>query len=129
MTKPAKRRAIALLPDFERHHEPLVPRPIFLRRVLGSSILAGLMLGVCLGLGVVGYHALAGLPWLDSLVNASMILGGMGPVDPVRTTAGKWFESAYAIFCGVAFLTSVGVFVAPMVHRFLHRFHLETKAD
>ena len=88
-----------------------------------------IILSICLGIGVVGYHALAGLPWLDALVNASMILGGMGPVDAVHSTGGKWFESLYALFSGVAFLTSVGVFVAPMVHRFLHRFHLETGAD
>ena len=66
---------------------------------------------------------------LDSLVNASMILGGMGPVDPITTTAGKLFESAYALFSGVAFLTSVGVFLAPALHRLLHRFHLEQRGS
>jgi hypothetical protein len=124
----AKRIRIPLLPEFEGRHEPLLSPEAFARRVFWNAVLAGGFLGLCLGIGVVGYHALAGLGWLDSLVNASMILGGMGPVDPVRTAAGKWFESAYAIFSGVAFLTSVGVLVAPVVHRFLHRFHLEQDA-
>ena len=82
-----------------------------------------------LGVGVLGYHTFAKLPWLDALVNASMILGGMGPVDPVTTTWGKWFVSVYAIFSGVAFLTSVGIMLAPFAHRTLHRFHLELDDD
>ena len=114
---------------FEHRHEPLVPKSVFYARVARSIGLACALLGIALGIGVLGYHALAQLDWLDALVNASMILGGMGPVDPVRTAAGKWFESAYAIFCGVVFLTSVGVMVAPVVHRALHRFHLESDEE
>jgi hypothetical protein len=125
MSAHAARRPRKLLTDYESRHEPLLPTREFAWRVFGSAILALGSLSVCLGLGVLGYHRFARLGWLDSLVNASMILGGMGPVDPVRTTAGKWFESAYAIFSGVAFLTSVGVLLAPIAHRFLHRFHLE----
>jgi len=78
-----------------------------------------------LAAGAIGYHFICGLPWVDSILNASMILTGMGPVDPMRTTAAKLFASAYAIFSGVAFLTIVGVLVAPIIHRYLHRFHLE----
>ena len=74
---------------------------------------------------MVGYHYTEGLPWLDSLLNASMILGGMGPVDVVRTSAGKWFASFYALFSGMVLLVAAGVLIAPVVHRFLHRFHLE----
>jgi hypothetical protein len=70
-------------------------------------------------------HYSEGLPWLDSLLNAAMILGGMGPVDPVRTTAGKWFASFYALFSGMVLLVAVSVLIAPVFHRFLHRFHLE----
>jgi hypothetical protein len=112
---------------FERRHEPLLPRRQFLLRLARSAAFAGGLIGAGLGIGVLGYHAFAGLGWLDSLVNASMILGGMGPVDPVRSTAGKWFESAYAIFSGVMFLTSVGVLLAPVAHRALHHFHLDAE--
>ena len=83
------------------------------------------MVAVSLTIGVVGYHVTAGLSWVDSLLNASMILTGMGPVDPLPTATAKLFASAYAIFSGVAFLTIVAVMLAPLVHRFLHRFHLE----
>ena len=78
-----------------------------------------------LGIGVLGYHVTEGLSWLDSLLNASMILGGMGPVDPIRTDAGKLFASFYALFSGMVLLVAVGVLIAPVFHRFLHRFHLE----
>ena len=110
-------------------HKPLPSRREFATHLAHNGQIAGLMLLVSLGIGVVGYHAFGGLKWLDSLVNASMILGGMGPVDPVRSTGGKWFESLYALFSGVAFLTSVSVFIAPMLHRFLHRFHLEAAEE
>lgn len=76
-------------------------------------------------LGVLGYHFIAGFTWVDSLLNASMILAGMGPVNPIENEAGKIFASAYALFSGVVFLGSVGVLFAPLYHRFLHRFHLE----
>ena len=108
-----------------RRHHPLPPRPVFLKRLLRSaSIASGLVLG-SLGLGALGYHAFEGLPWLDSTLNAVMILTGMGPVDPLRSTAGKLFGIFYALFSGVAFLTMVAVLFAPVAHRFLHRFHLD----
>ena len=78
-----------------------------------------------LALGVCGYHILEGLPWIDSLLDASMILGGMGPVDPIRTTAGKLFASFYALYSGLAIISVAGLLLAPIVHRFLHRFHIE----
>ena len=110
---------------FEHHRQPLADRRLFARRLvryiaLSSSIILG-----SLAIGVLGYHYTEGLPWLDSLLNASMILGGMGPVDPVRTSAGKWFASFYALFSGMVLLVAAGVLVAPIFHRFLHRFHLE----
>ena len=112
---------------FENKSQALLPRRKFVRRVLRSAMLAGAMILSVLALGVMGYHWLAGLGWLYSLVNASMILGGMGPVDPIQTDAGKWFVSVYALFSGVAFLTSVGVFFAPTLHRLMHHFHIEAK--
>ena len=80
-------------------------------------------------LGSVGYHRLGGLPWIDSLLNASMILAGMGPVDPLRTTAAKLFASFYALYSGIAFLTMVAILMAPLLHRFLHKLHLEVAEE
>ena len=114
---------------FEHKRQALLPRPRFVRRMLLSGALAGTVLLFSLAVGVTGYHWLGRLTWLDSLVNASMILGGMGAVDPITTDAGKWFESAYALFSGVAFLTSVGVFLAPALHRLMHHFHIETDEE
>lgn len=110
---------------FERRRQPLLPARAFRGRLVAYGALAMGLIGGSLAIGVLGYHTIAGLSWLDALLNASMILTGMGPVDPMRTAGAKIFASAYAIFSGVAFLTSVGVVVAPIFHRFLHRFHLE----
>jgi hypothetical protein len=110
---------------FEGRRHPLAPAPVFRRRMITSMGLAGGVLGASLGIGVAGYHWCGGLRWLDALVNASMILGGMGPVDPITRPAGKWFASAYALYSGVALLTSVGILFAPAVHRVLHKFHIE----
>jgi len=109
----------------EQKRSALLPRRKYLRHVLRSGAIAGVIILFALVVGIGGYHWLVGLPWLDSLVNASMILGGMGPVDPITTDAGKWFVSVYALFSGVAFLTSVGVFFAPTLHRLMHHFHIE----
>jgi hypothetical protein len=109
----------------ERRHQPLLPPAKFRGRLAKYAALAFGVIGVSLLIGVAGYHWWGELAWLDSLVNAAMILGGMGPVDPVRSTAGKWFESAYALYSGIALLTSVGLLFAPVVHRVLHHFHLE----
>lgn len=98
---------------------------VFWRRFLQNAAIAVGIIGSSLGIGIVGYHVTEGLPWLDALVNASMILSGMGPVDPLRHAAGKWFASFYALFSGVMFITTVGVLFAPVFHRYLHRFHLE----
>ena len=110
---------------FTHRTRPLLPRKLFALRVLRSLALALGIIGVSLALGVCGYHFCEGLPWLDSLLNASMILTGMGPVSELHTVAGKWFASFYALFSGVVFITSVAVLLAPLVNRFLHKFHLE----
>jgi len=115
-----------MISRYEHRGQPLLPRHHFYRR-LARHGLAGLgLIAVALGIGVVGYHAIAGLGWVDSIHNASMILAGMGPVDPMPNPRSKLFASAYAIFSGVVFLGTVGVFLSPIVHRFLHRFHFET---
>lgn len=110
---------------YEHRREPLLPRSVFFLRVARHFCLAIGMVGVSLGIGVLGYHCTEGLDWLDSLLNASMILGGMGPVNELHHNAGKWFASFYALFSGVVFLVMCGVLFAPVVHRFLHKFHLD----
>jgi hypothetical protein len=110
---------------FERRHEPLIGGRAFAVRVAKTAATVGIVVGGGLGIGVLGYHWLAGLDWIDSLLNASMILTGMGPVNPMSTVSAKLFASAYALFSGVLFLSSVGVLLAPFVHRSMHRFHLE----
>jgi hypothetical protein len=82
---------------------------------------------ISLAVGVCGYHYLDGLPWVDSLLNASMILGGMGPVDPLKTTAGKIFASAYALYSGLALIVVIGLLMTPIIHRVMHQFHIEYK--
>jgi len=84
---------------------------------------------ISLGLGVMGYHYVSGLKWIDALLNASMILTGMGPVDTMVTTKAKLFASFYALFSGVVFLGVASVLVAPFAHRLLHRFHLERQRE
>lgn len=110
-------------------HKPLPPRRHFVLR-LGRNILigAGLVL-FSLGLGMVGYHGLAGLSWLDAFLNASMILTGMGPVNEMHSDAAKLFAGCYAIFSGVVFLTMAALVIAPILHRFLHRMHLDIETD
>ncbi len=89
--------------------------------------MALIMLMFSLFMGMVGYHFLDNLSWVDSLLDASMILTGMGPVHEMTNTASKLFASFYALYSGVAFLTTIAVFLAPVIHRFMHRFHLEEK--
>ena len=110
---------------YEHRSQPLLPRHRFVRRLLGHSIIALALLIVSLGIGVAGYRLTAGLPFLDALLNASMILGGMGPVDELHTAGAKIFASIYSLFSGIAFLAVAGILVAPLVHRLLHRLHLE----
>jgi hypothetical protein len=113
---------------FEHKHQALLPRGVFYRR-LGRAGAVGIAIIVfSLAVGMAGYHFLEKLPWLDAFVNASMILSGMGPLGELHTSSGKLFAGCYALFSGIAFLTSVGVIFAPVFHRFLHKFHLETKA-
>jgi hypothetical protein len=110
---------------FEHYSKPLLPRQLFFIRVLRYLGFMIIVLGLSLGIGVAGYHYLNELSWLDSLLNASMILTGMGPVDPMKNEAAKWFASFYALFSGVVFLSAVAVFLTPLVHRFLHLHHLD----
>ena len=114
---------------FESRHHELLPRAMFWRRQAVHAGFGLILVVGSLGLGVVGYHFSEGIPWLDALVNASMILFGEGPVTELHTSAGKWFASFYAMYSGVAFVTLVAVVFAPTIHRFMHKFHLEDEQE
>ena len=114
---------------YEHHHQPLLPRGAYLLRLLWHTLLAIAIIAFALFIGVAGYHFIGGLPWIDALLNASMILGGMGPVDPLITAPAKLFAAFYALFAGVAFLAIAGVLIAPIAHRFLHHLHLEVEDE
>lgn len=109
----------------ENKVQRLAPWPKFARRLGKSFAAMFIIVSAALLAGIVGYHSIAHLSWVDSLLNASMILTGMGPVDPMKDTASKVFASAYALFSGVVFLSAVGVLLSPIVHRLLHAFHIE----
>jgi len=115
--------------ELESRQSPLASRHVFawrfLKFLLGASILAGFALGI----GVLGYHYIAGFTWVDSLLNASMILGGMGPMGELPDDEAKIFASAYALFSGLIFITVTGIVLAPIAHRVLHHFHLDDEDD
>lgn len=111
---------------YESRHKPLISRIEFLFRVLRHALLAVGIVFVALGIGILGYHGFEGMPWIDALLNASMILGGMGPITPLNTSGGKFFASAYALFSGLAFIGVMGIILVPFAHRLLHRFHIES---
>ena len=110
---------------FEGKEQPLLPRRLFYGRVFRNVFAGFAVLAVFLVIGVVGYRVTCGFGWLDALLNASMILSGMGPTNPIERDAGKIFASVYALFSGVVFITTIGLILAPVAHRIFHRFHLE----
>jgi hypothetical protein len=113
-----------------RRDPHLALRPWHLAGHMVSRAFALVPLGVgTLALGMAMYHWVEGLDWPDAFLNAAMLLGGMGPVDPVRTTAGKWLAGCYALLAGVVFLVLAGVMLAPVIHHVLQRFHLEADDD
>ena len=109
---------------YEHHKQPLARKSVFAKRLARNGVIGSLLLLFSLFIGMLGYHFFEGLSWLDSMLNASMILGGMGPVAPLQTIAGKVFASLYALYSGVVLLAAVGILAAPIFHRFLHHFHL-----
>jgi hypothetical protein len=113
---------------YERHHDRLLSRAEFAMRVLGHFLFGTAAVAAALFIGVAGYHYFDRLSWIDSLVNASMILGGMGPVDPLTNNAAKLFASFYALFSGLVFIALLGLLLAPFFHRVIHRFHLAEDA-
>jgi hypothetical protein len=111
--------------DYESHHEPVASRRRFVHRLIVNFALAALIIALSLAAGMYGYAHFEGLSWLDAFLNAAMILGGMGPVDPVRTAGGKLFAGCYALYSGLVVLVTAGIVLAPIAHRILHRFHVD----
>ena len=118
-----------LINRYEHTSEPIATRSVFLRRLYRNALMASIILSICLIIGIVGYKYGGPMSWIDALHNASMILSGMGPVVDIKTTWGKVFSSAYALFSGVAFITNIGVLIAPIAHRFFHKLHAEEVKD
>ena len=112
------------LHKLERRGDRLAPLNIFLSRLWGNVLVAAVIVAFSLALGTLGYHYLGNVGWIDGLLNAAMILTGMGPVDKMESTEGKLFATFYALYSGVAFLTMVAVILTPLYHRFLHHFHM-----
>ena len=112
---------------FEHHHEKLLPKHLFLRRLAKYALISLSIILASLLIGIIFYHVLEGLSWVDSFLNAAMLMGGMGPVNSLHTDAGKVFAGIYALYCGFIVLVAVGIFATPIFHRFLHHFHLESE--
>jgi hypothetical protein len=108
---------------YEHHSQSLLSRTAWLRRLAKSLRTAALVLASALLTGILGYHFFGQLPWVDSLLEAAMILAGMGPVAPMHNETVKIFAAFYALISGFIFLASSGIIIAPILHRFLHHFH------
>lgn len=114
-----------LFSSYERSDEKLAPFSVFARRLATAVGLACCIVSLVLFIGTSGYHWLGGIDWIDSLLEASMILGGMGPINPLKTTGAKLFASGYALFSGLVFIGIMGIVLTPVIHRILHKFHVE----
>lgn len=110
------------MPD---RHVPLASRSVFVSRLVQMTALALVLVCAGLGVGIAGYRFIAGLGWIDAFLNASMILGGMGPVDALHSDASKIFAGCYALFSGLVLVGATGLVLGPILHRMLHKFHLD----
>lgn len=111
---------------YEHRQQPVASRQHFLRRMARHVAFSLLFMAFSLAIGMIGYRALEGMTWTDAFLNAAMILGGMGPVAELATPAGKLFAGAYALYSGLGAVLAAGVLTAPIFHRILHQFHMET---
>lgn len=115
---------------YEHRSEPLLPWRLFLLRRVGKTVVAALaVIVLSLILGMLGYRLTEGMGWLEAFLNASMILGGMGPVDAMHSDGGKLFAAFYALYSGLVLVGVAGLLLAPFMHRLLHRFHLEGRRE
>jgi hypothetical protein len=110
-------------------HVPLASREVFFDRVRRGASYAFALVVTTLAIGMVGYHAIERMSWLDAFHQSALLLSGMGPVVDIKTAGGKLFDGLYAIFCGVILLAATGLMFAPVIHRVLHRFHVEDARD
>ena len=110
---------------YEPKAHPLLPRHLFVRRVLFHAAAALALLLFSLAIGMAGYEYFEQLPWRDAFVNSAMLMGGMGPVDVPLTDGGKVFAGLYALYAGLVFIVAASLIFAPIVHRVMHRFHWE----
>jgi len=110
---------------YERRAEALAPRSIFIKRILGSLAVALGVITVALSIGIAGYHVIGGFGWVDSFLEASMILGGMGPVNELHGDGAKIFASIYALFSGLIIIGLMGIILSPFAHRVMHKFHVD----
>jgi hypothetical protein len=113
---------------YESKHDKLLPRRDFAKRLAKNAGVAASLIAVSLFAGMAGYHYFEALPWIDAFANASMILSGMGPLTPIQSWGGKMFAGLYALYSGLIVIVAAGVLFAPVIHRMLHRFHLESDA-
>ena len=111
----------------EHRHDKLATRSVFIKRIIASLVIALALIALALMIGITGYRYIAGFSWVDSLLEASMILGGMGPVNQLPNDHAKIFASAYALFSGLIFIAVMGLVLTPVVHRILHKFHVDEK--
>jgi hypothetical protein len=114
-----------MIHKYEKKNDALISSNSYAKRIGISVSIAFIVLLFFWGIGIIGYHYIANITWIDSIHNAAMILGGMGPVVEIKTNAGKLFSSFYALICGIVFITNIGIILAPVVHRISHRLHLE----
>lgn len=119
------RLTVVRISTFEKRCEELISIPRFIKRMIVSMFFSSGVLSVALAIGILGYHYIAGFEWIDALLNASMILTGMGPVGALTGNAAKLFASFYALFSGLVFVTIMAITLAPAMHRLLHVFHID----
>ena len=116
-------------PGTRHYYGRLSPRNVFLARIRRAALYALALVGATLGIGMLGYRSFEQMSWLDAFHQAALLLSGMGPVVEIKSTAGKLFDGIYALFCGVILLASTGLLFTPVLHRILHRFHIEDAHD
>lgn len=114
---------------FETQNQPLLGTGAFARRLARNFAASALLVGASLAAGMIGYRHTEGMAWIDAFANAAMILSGMGPLASPQTWGGKLFAGLYALYSGLVLILAAGLIAAPVAHRLLHRFHLESNRD
>ena len=117
-------------PFYEPRHVAPIPVAGFALRLLAHATVATGLIAFSLLLGMLGYRQFERMSWLDAFLNAAMLLGGMGPVKTSdMSSEGKLFAGCYALYSGLAFIAIMGIMLAPVIHRILHRFHWSDQAE